>query len=173
MTVKRKPASLLFKSMQLNKVLIALDYNATAKKVAEAGYSLAKSMNSEVILMHVVADEALYTSEEYSSMTGFPGFDFSDMQLLIRNEGLIKAAKSFLDKIKAHLGDKKIQTMVTEGNCAESILQAAKDLNTDLMVMGSHSMRWLEHVLLGSVTEKVLRHTKIPLLIIPTKAHTR
>ncbi|MFZ4058230.1 MAG: universal stress protein [Ferruginibacter sp.] len=39
------------------------------------------------------------------------------------------------------------------------------------MVMGSHSSRWLENILLGSITEKVLRHTFTPLFIIPTKKH--
>jgi nucleotide-binding universal stress UspA family protein len=36
-------------------------------------------------------------------------------------------------------------------------------------VMGSHSQKWLESILLGSVTEEVLRKTNIPLFIVPTK----
>jgi nucleotide-binding universal stress UspA family protein len=35
--------------------------------------------------------------------------------------------------------------------------------------MGSHSRKWLENIVMGSVTEKVLHHTSIPLFIIPTK----
>jgi nucleotide-binding universal stress UspA family protein len=42
-------------------------------------------------------------------------------------------------------------------------------MNASIIVMGSHSHKWIENVLLGSVTEKVLRHTTIPLFIIPTK----
>jgi len=37
--------------------------------------------------------------------------------------------------------------------------------------LGTHSQRWLENIIMGSVAEKVLHHTKIPLLIIPTKKH--
>lgn len=40
------------KANKMNKVLIALDYNLTAQKVAEAGFSMAKSMNAEITLLH-------------------------------------------------------------------------------------------------------------------------
>ena len=86
-------------------------------------------------------------------------------------DGLKKASQQFLDKSKQHLGDKTIQTLVAEGDFAESILKTAKDLHADIIVMGSHSRKWLENIVMGSVTEKVLNHTTIPLFIIPTKKH--
>ena len=86
-------------------------------------------------------------------------------------DGLKKASQHFLDKSKQHLGDKTIQTQVKEGDFAESILKTAKDLQVDIIVMGSHSRKWLEKIVMGSVTEKVLNHTSIPLFIIPTKKH--
>jgi nucleotide-binding universal stress UspA family protein len=39
----------------------------------------------------------------------------------------------------------------------------------ELIVMGSHSRKWLDAILMGSVTEKVLHHTVLPLYIVPTK----
>ena len=45
----------------------------------------------------------------------------------------------------------------------------AKEIKADLIVIGSHSKKWLDKLLIGSTTEKVLRHTEIPMLIIPTK----
>lgn len=68
-----------------------------------------------------------------------------------------------------HLGDDAIQTIVKEGDFAESILQAAKESHADVIVMGTLSQKWLENLVMGSVTEKVLRHTTKPLFIIPTK----
>ena len=44
----------------LKKILIALDYDPTAKKVAEAGYTLAVAMNAEVTLLHVISDPVYY-----------------------------------------------------------------------------------------------------------------
>ena len=62
-----------------------------------------------------------------------------------------------------------IQTFVKEGDLAESILKTAKEVHANIIVMGSHSRKWLENIVMGSVTEKVLNNTSIPLFIIPTK----
>jgi nucleotide-binding universal stress UspA family protein len=160
-----------FNLIPMKKVLIALDYDPTAQKVAEKGFSLAKTMNAEVILLHVVADETYYSSLQYSPITGFSGFSNTDFFQLVNDDGLIKASKYFLDKIKYHLCDEAIRTIVDQGDTSEAILKNAKHLHADLIVMGSHSKRMLEQLLLGSVTEKVLHHTITPLLIIPTKKH--
>ena len=50
----------------MKKILIALDYNPSAEKIAEAGYALAKATNAAVILMHVVADPVYYSNLDYS-----------------------------------------------------------------------------------------------------------
>jgi len=159
------------KTNRMHKVLIALDYDPTAQKVAETGFSLVKNMGAEVILLHVIADSTYYSSLEYNPITGFLGFDSSDVLHLLDADGLTKATKNYLDKVKRHLGDETIQTLVKEGDFAESILKAAKDLHVDIIIMGSHSRRWLDEILMGSVTEKVLHHTSIPLFIVPTKQH--
>ena len=153
----------------MKKVLIALDYDVTAQKIAEAGFSFAKSMKAQVILLHVIGDPAYYSSLEYSPITGFAGYmDMSNNQL-DSIEGLLKASQLYLDKTKQHLGDKKIKTFVKEGDFAPAILNTAKELKADLIVMGSHSRNWLENIVMGSVTEKVLHETSLPLLIIPVK----
>ena len=51
----------------MKKVLIALDYNPTAKKVAEAGYDMAKAMGAEITLLHVMVSPGMYASA-YASM---------------------------------------------------------------------------------------------------------
>jgi nucleotide-binding universal stress UspA family protein len=154
---------------KMKKVLIALDYNPTAQKVAEEGFSIAKVMNAEVTLLHVISDPVYYSSVEYSPIMGFNGFMETGQLQLNSVDSLKKAALHFLDKTRHHLGDKTIQTLVEEGDFAESILKTAKAMHADIIVMGSHSRKWLENIVMGSVTEKVLHHTSIPLFIIPTK----
>ena len=157
------------KTNKINKVLIALDYNPTAQKVAEVGFSMAKSMDAEVILLHVITDTVFYASAGYSPIMGFSGYvDVSPLQL-DSVQGLKEASLQYLDKSKQHLGDKSIQTLVKEGDFADTILETAKEEHVDIIVLGSHSRKWLENIVMGSVTEKVLHHTSIPLFIVPTK----
>jgi len=156
----------------MKKVLIALDYDPSAQKVAEAGYSMAKAMNAGVVLLHVISDPVYYSSTEYSPIMGFNGYtNILPSQMEDNIEAIKKASLQFLDKSRHHLGDKTIQTVVGEGDFAESILKVAKDMHIDIIVMGSHSRRWLDEILMGSVTENVLHHSTIPLFIVPTKKH--
>jgi len=153
----------------MKKVLIALDYDPTAKKVAEVGFDFAKTMGAEVVLLHVISDPVYYSSTDYSPIMGFSGYLNADPLELNTMEMLNTASLNYLDKTRIHLGDKTIQTVVEEGDFADSIIKTAKKLHTDMIIMGSHSQKWLENIVMGSVTEEVLRQSEIPLLIIPTK----
>jgi nucleotide-binding universal stress UspA family protein len=153
----------------MNKVLIALDYNPTAQKVAEAGYALGTALQAEVILLHVVSDPVYYSSTAYAPIMGFGGYISTDMVPMESIKELKDASQVFLDKTKHHLNDSNIITDVREGDVADEIIAAAKHHHADVIVLGSHSQQWLERVLMGSNTEKVLHDTIVPLFIVPTK----
>ncbi len=152
----------------MKKIIIALDYDPTAEKVAETGYQLAKSMQAETILLHVLSDSSFYMPLEYSPIMGFPGMPALDIIEPLNSEELQKAALAFLESSRNHLGDTNIRIMTAEGEFAESILQIASDNEADIIVIGSHSRSAFEKILMGSVTEKLLHHSKIPLFIVPT-----
>ena len=147
------------KANNMKKVLIALDYDPTAKKVAEVGFAMAKAMGAEITLIHVIVDLVTY-SLTYLNMGPLQ----SDSGMELKD-----ASHQFLEKTKLYLGDMTIQTMIKEGDFSDSILETAKEINADCIVMGSHSQKWLENIVMGSVTEEVLRKTTIPMFIIPTK----
>lgn len=147
------------KTNKQHKVLIALDYDPSAKNVARVGYQMAESMGAEVFLVHVIEDLVAY-SLTYLNM--------GPLQLDSVVE-LKDASQQFLEKTKLHLGNDAIQTVVKEGDFADCIIETAKELDIDIIVMGSLSKRWLENIVMGSVTEQVMRQTTIPLFIVPTK----
>lgn len=155
------------------KILIALDYNPTAQKVAETGYVLAKAMQADITLLHVVADLTYYSSTEYSPIMGFDSFHNPALLVPDNREQLKETAMEYLDKTKQHLGDDvPIHNRVEDGDSADAILEVAKNMQADIIVMGTHSRSGLEKILMGSVAEKVLRQTAIPVFIIPTKKET-
>lgn len=159
------------KTTKFKKVLIALDYDPTAKKVAESGFSMASSMNAEVILLHIISDPVYYASTAYSPIMGLSSEMTTFPAQLNNIEGLKEVSLDFLEKFKHHLGDENIKTLVEEGDFASTILKTAKSIHADIIVMGSHSKKWLENIVLGSVTSDVLRETMVPLFVIPTKKH--
>jgi len=147
------------KTDKIKTVMIALDYDETSQKVAETGFSLAKEMNSETVLLHVISESPVYYSS-YMYMRELKVDIFSDLK---------KSTQEFLDKTKKHLGDESIKTVLKEGFIADTILNTANELNTDIIVMGSHSRKWLETIILGSAAKDVLNRTTIPLFIVPTR----
>jgi nucleotide-binding universal stress UspA family protein len=143
----------------MKKVLIALDYDDTSQKVAEVGFSMAQAMKAEAVLLHVVSEQPVYYSS-YMFMT--------ELRVDIL-EDLKKTTQNFLDKTKNHLGDMTINTLIKEGDIANTILKTANEINADIIVMGTHSRKWLESIIMGSEVEDVLKKTTIPLFVIPTK----
>lgn len=154
----------------MKKVMIALDYDPTSQKVAETGFMMARSMHAEVILLHVISEPTYYATAEYSPIMGLNDpIGSLGLVNLQSFEEVQKVSHQFLEKMRKHLGDDSIQTLVADGDFADSILQTAKEIHADVIVMGSHSRKWLEAILMGSVAEKVLHQTTVPLFIVPTK----
>ena len=154
----------------MKKVLIALDYNPSAQKIAEVGFELAKAMHAETVLLHVLEEPGYYAANEYSPIMGFSGFLIPGPGMPEGQQGeLRQAANEFLEKSRAHLGSDGIAIAVQEGDTASAIGKYAESCGADLIVIGSHSRRGLEKILMGSVTESVLHHSKMPLYIIPVK----
>ncbi|MEI6899571.1 MAG: universal stress protein [Bacteroidota bacterium] len=151
----------------MKKILIALDYNPSAQKVAETGHALAVAMNAKVILFHAMADPEYYSSLEYSPIMGFAGYSIPIKE--DETGALEKTSLHFLEKTKRHLKDESIEILVKQGEVADSIMKTAKELHVDVIVMGTHSRRWLDEILMGSATEKVVHHSTIPLFIVPTR----
>lgn len=150
----------------MKKVLICIDYNPTSENVADYGYKLAQSLNAEVCLLHVIADVQYY-GVQYPTFMGYEGFD-TEVDLNIGRE-MHQVAENFLETVKTHLNDPAVTTKVLEGNTADVILEYANTCNADIIVLGTHSHSILEKIFIGDVASKVLKHTKIPVYMVPTK----
>lgn len=156
----------------MERILIALDYDPSAQIVAETGFKLAKSMNAEVTLLHVLREVTYYSSLEYSPVIGFDPAANQALWEDINIEDLKKAAYNFLEHSKSHLGDDSLATMLKEGDISDAILESADELKANIIVMGMYNRTGLDKLLMGSVAEKVLHHSHIPVFIVPVKEHS-
>lgn len=151
----------------MKKVLIAVDYHPVSEKVAEQGYQLAKSMNAEVCLLHVLDDVGFY-SVQYPTFLGYEGYPDMGANFNVAME-MQNIAKDFLDKASKHLNDEAVQTKLVEGETTKALLSYAEKWGADLIVMGTHSHSVLEKLFMGTVAQKVLERTKIPVFMVPVK----
>ena len=151
----------------MKKALIALDYNPGAQRIAETGYELSKALNAQTFLLHVTSSVTYYSTLNYSPIVGFDSSSNLDVVQTDSIEQVKELAQSYLDKSKRLLGDEAIQTIVKEGDFGETIIQTAKELKADIIVIGTHKHKRLDKILMGSIAENVLQHSEIPLFIIP------
>lgn len=149
----------------MKKILIAIDYNPLAEKVAEAGYAIAKAMQAEITLVHVITEPAYYALG-YSPIMGYQGGYTTGAIAVV--EDIKKEARNYLNAVARHLGETNISTVVLEGQTDDTILQYGDTWNADLIVIGSHRHKGLDKLLLPDVAVHILKHSKIPLFIIPT-----
>lgn len=151
----------------MKKVLITLDYNPKSEKVVTMGNELARLMDAEICLLHVLA-EVSYYGMQYEPFMGYEGYAFPvDFKI---QEEFVKVAQDYLDKTAVHLGGRNISTHLSEGDTANSILEYAQQWQADVIVMGAHRHGTLEKLFLGTVASSVLERTTIPVYMVPTGA---
>lgn len=148
------------------KIIIAIDYNSSAQLITETGYKLAKALDAEAVLLHVISDLAYYTMLAPDVMGYGLVVNPIDNMASIRKE-----AERFMLSCANHVGDDSLRTIVLEGEIEETIIQCCDIEKADMLVMGSHRHKGIERILLTDVAAYVLHHTKIPLLTIPNSKH--
>src|SRR5690606_10038146 len=151
--------NLSYKPRMMKKVLIAIDYNPVSEKVAEAGRQLARKLEAQVCLMHVM-DDMSYYSKPSPTFMGYEGYTLAPD--LNAAEELRNIGKDLLESAATHLNDDSVTTYMGEGDTANSILDYAREWKADLIVMGTHSHSALEKILLGTVASKILEKTEVP-----------
>lgn len=146
--------------IKIKNVLCPIDFSEPANEALDYAVQLAKANGASVHLLSVV--EPLVFNDiippNYAEMV----------------EGIRKDKENQLSVIAQDLQlnapQLKITTeLITQFDAADAILESAKNISADLIVMGSHGRRGLNRVLMGSVTESVMRECNCPVLVLKIK----
>jgi nucleotide-binding universal stress UspA family protein len=142
----------------VTRILVPYDFSDSSADAARQAAAWADALNAEITLLHVV--EPVVYPEFYS-------VDILPDNLMMR---LTTRSKEALDKAAAeHLDGRGCTTLVEVGRAADTIVNLADPERFDLVVMATRGLSGLEHVLLGSVAESVLRRVKVPMLTVPSQ----
>ena len=163
----------------MKKLLVPLDFSPAVARVLEVARELAQAFTAEVHLIHVQAAAAelpLFPA----ATAGYPGFGVPE---IARTETVPMAmadvpsgeaarrerSRKLLQRQEelTHAG-LKVTTHEPTGSVVEEILKTADAIAADLIVMGSHGHGSVYNLLVGSVTEGVLKISKCPILLVPT-----
>jgi nucleotide-binding universal stress UspA family protein len=135
-----------------HRMVISTDFGDGAQRAVQAGLALAAQVSAEVVLVHVFfIDSFAYATGVY--------FPF---------EQLKAAAQTALDKavVDAKAIYPNVSGLLVDGDPCEGILIAVERSKADLVVVGTHGRDGLPRLLMGSVAEKVLRRSPVPVLSV-------
>jgi len=148
-------------SLSFDRVLCTLDFSDFAKTGIETATALCKKFDATLVLAHAVDSRLEYPVLE-------PGVVAGNMDARQRD------ADDYLKKVAEEVEGVTCETHVTTGNPHVAILNLINEQNIDLVVMTTHGHRGLSHLLLGSITERIVKRSAAPVLTIhPDKNNRR
>ena len=143
----------------IKSVMIATDGSDTSKKAAVIGIDIARRANGTVTAVYVMDISRLSHLPGYATLPGLK----EKILALIQDEG--RQAIEFVQD-RAQVMGVPCNKIIAQGNPGEELLKAAREQEADLLVMGKIGRTAVEKFLLGSVAEKVVLQSTIPVLLI-------
>ena len=147
----------MVESVRPTHILVPTDFSPGAEMALGWAQSLAAAFGAEVILLHVV-------DLSIAALAGFPS-----------TLAAVPAAGELLDRIRIE-SDEEMRRLVAgipgargivrEGTPRSVILEVAREIGVQLIVMGTHGRTGLTHVFFGSVAEHIVRHSRVPVLTV-------
>ncbi len=137
-----------------NKILVAFDGSKSSKNALRQAIALAEREQSWIKVLAVVPD--------YEGDLELVGVSNLKETLQGPKDKLVAEAQEIADSLSA-----RILTDVEQGEAYEKIVDVAEEENCDLIVMGRRGLRRLERMLIGSVTARVISHSRRNVLVVP------
>lgn len=152
----------------MKRILVPTDFTKPAQWAAEVATNIARKANAEIILLHVVEQP---TKESFNVEGQVSVDDWEDklftFKLIERNKAQLLEQANMITQSGV-----SVKTELRMGNPFHGVKTVIVDENADLVVMGTSARSRMEEFLVGSNTEKVVRHASCPVLTIHHKPST-
>jgi nucleotide-binding universal stress UspA family protein len=139
--------------MAFRHIILATDFSEGAERAADAAIELAVQFDAKITVLHVYSIPMM----SYSEGVAFP--------LAQLEEAAKEALNAALARLK--LRWPKVDALLACGVPWQQIVAAVEERRADVVVLGTHGRRGLARALLGSVAEKVVRLSPVPVLVVP------
>ncbi|MCW8811620.1 MAG: universal stress protein [Ignavibacteriaceae bacterium] len=143
--------------MQVNNILVPVDFSNYSKSALAYASKIAQSYKAQLQVLHII-EETMHPAFSLSGKSSI-----FDLVPGIKDDSRKRAEKMLKEVVS---DDIKSNVYVKGGRAASDIINFAKENSTDLIVIATHGLTGLEHMLLGSVTEKVVRMAHCPVFTV-------
>ena len=147
--------------MEMKKILFPCDVTENSSKILPYVLSVSEKYDSTIYLLHVVPDLQKWAKEYISHTSPYASLDMFKKEAL---EGAEKAIDRVCEEQLQSCPN--FQRRVVSGDPATEILKTIETEGMDMVIMGTHGRKGLEHIILGSVAENVVRKSPVPVMTI-------
>jgi nucleotide-binding universal stress UspA family protein len=134
-------------------ILIPTDFGDAAEHALDVGIELATRYEAKLTLLHVYQ---LFVPMPYTEAVSYPFQEVEKRAQKVLDENVARAAKRYA----------RCEGVLRPGTAADEIVTLARELGADLIVMGTHGRRGVSRALIGSVAERVVRTSPVPVLTL-------
>ncbi len=152
----------------IKKILYASDLGKNSKTVFDTAINLATNLKADLTFIHVVnnfnteQDEAI---ESYISVALFEQIKKSD--IAIASDKINQRLSAVKSETPDLFSNVNMEVMVRKGRPTKQILKLAKEIDADLIILGSRTHSSMDELLLGSTASKVAKKSTVPVMIVP------
>ena len=146
---------------RLKKILVPVDYSDCSRGAMEYALFLAERFDAEIVVLHIA--EIPLGEEEHTVVKPDTGEEQFLSELIMQQA--VKAETEFLAPFVRHTTI-PIEKSLLKGRPGKVIVEAAADRGADLIVMGTHGRSGFDRLIMGSVTERVLRSAPCPVVVV-------
>ena len=143
--------------MPYSRILISVDNHENSLTVARKGIELARKLDAKAALLFVL--------DKAKAMGNIEANILPQQAMIV----LKKEAQQTLDQLSEMYDYKNIVKFMPEGHPAEDIIKTALNWEADLIIVGTHGNKGLAKLLSSHVSDYVLHHAKVPVMLIPPK----
>ena len=143
--------------VKLQKILFPSELREYSLKLLPYVVAMSEKFNSTIYLLHVIED-----------ISKWGGFYLPHISLDVYQNEAMQTAEKFMDNVcrRQMQGYLNFERRILAGDPANEILKTIDSESIDLVIMGTHGYKGLEHAIFGSVAEKVLKKSPVPVMVI-------
>ena len=142
----------------MKNILVTIDFNDNEQVLIDMAFQLAEKFNSKIWLIHIAAPDP-----------DFVGYDVGPQYIRDNRATELREEHKYLEELSSTLQEKGVQAegLLVQGATIEMIMEEAKKLQVDLIIAGHHDHNFLYNAFTGSISQQIVKKSKIPVLLVP------
>jgi nucleotide-binding universal stress UspA family protein len=155
---------------KFQKILYATDLSKNSRLAFGYAASIANQFNADLMVLHAIEPINPYSQSQFSGMMGEP--DWVNIQMDLESKMMdelgttLREFCSHLQTTTADIAIKDEHLLVRHGTSVDIILQIAKEMAVDLIVMGTHGYGMVKDALMGGTARRIVRRSEIPVMVV-------